>query len=303
MAHMARWRQTLNIQDDAAATGLLKTYRTRQAYAKAVESTQKLQSLGLKADCLTTRETIKTEPALAAVADNIYGGIFYPDDYKADAHLFCQALANAVGDMGGDIITGTTVESLLTSEDKIVGVQTAQETYRAGTTIIACGARSLAWLHSQNNSPRLARALKPLRMQPVKGYSLTFKNVTPAQVRPGVVHPKMPVVDESLHCAVTPFSHGLRIAGTAEITGFDPSEHPKRLAPLLGMLRDLYPDIARGLTLGDADIWHGFRPVSADGKPIITKLIPGLALNTGQSHMGWTQCAGSAEKLAYILMI
>ena len=77
---------------------------------------------------------------------------------------------------------------------------------------------------------------------------------------------------------------------------------PKYLLPLLGMLRDIYPDLAKNLSLSEGTAWHGFRPVSADGMPFIGKLIPGLAVNTGHGHMGWTMSAGSGELLADLLL-
>jgi len=115
--------------------------------------------------------------------------------------------------------------------------------------------------------------------------------------------PKLPVVDETLHAAITPLGGALRIAGTAEITGFNDSQNDKNLSPLLGMLRAIYPELAAGQTLSSGAPWHGFRPVSADGIPFIghTK-IPGLAINTGQAHMGWTLAAGSGDVLADIIL-
>ena len=76
----------------------------------------------------------------------------------------------------------------------------------------------------------------------------------------------------------------------------------EQLAPLLGMLKDIYPDLAKNLSLSDGKIWHGFRPVSADGVPFIGKIKPGLAVNTGHGHMGWTMSAGSGELLTDLLL-
>ena len=46
--------------------------------------------------------------------------------------------------------------------------------------------------------------------------------------------------------------------------------------------------------------WRGERPVSRSGKPFIGRSrIPGLWLNTGHGHMGWTLCAGSGELMAH----
>ncbi len=80
------------------------------------------------------------------------------------------------------------------------------------------------------------------------------------------------------------------------------SPEPARLEPLLAMLREIYPDLTKGLSMEDGQAWHGFRPVSADGSPFIDSAHPGLAINTGHAHMGWTFSAGSGALLADLLL-
>jgi len=51
--------------------------------------------------------------------------------------------------------------------------------------------------------------------------------------------------------------------------------------------------------INEGKIWHGFRPMSADGLPYIGKTkIEGLYVNCGQGHLGWTLAMGSANLLA-----
>lgn len=282
-----KWRQELSVKDGCTDLGLLKIFRDEPTFTKAKAITDKLQTFGLKANCLTGDGAAKKETCLAPIADTIVGAIYYPDDYKADAYLFCQALETEIVNMGGEILTGVAAKSLLSKNDEIIGVSTLSADLLAGTTIVASGA----------HSTDLLRPLGVLlSLRPVKGYSLTFENVI------GAAGPKLPIVDDGLHCAVTPLGRSIRIAGTAEISGFDASMAPNRLTPLLGMLGDIYPKLAKTLSLPDGQAWHGFRPVSADGMPFIGKLKHGLAVNTGHGHMGWTMSAGSGELLADILL-
>ncbi len=289
MAKISEWRQDLNIEDDYTGKGLLKIFRDMQTYEKSTAFTAKLQALGLRAEMLNGSEIAQIEPALGPIAGELVGAIYYPDDYKADAYNFCTALARAILKQGGEIVMGIPANALIQNAGKTIGVTTQAGDLRAGTTIIASGARS-------------AKLLRPLGIRlpvrPVKGYSLTFLDTA----FPNKDGPKLPVVDDGLHCAVTPLHGSLRIAGTAEIAGFDRRMPYKRLAPLLEMLRDVYPKLAGGLTLKDARGWHGFRPVSADGMPFIGQIRPGLAVNTGHGHMGWTQSAGSGILLADLLL-
>ncbi len=289
MAKISKWREELDIDDDYTGKGLLKIFREAQAFEESVALTSKLQTIGLKAKTLSGTQAAQIEPALGPIAGDLVGAIYYPDDYKADAYNYCTALARTILKQGGEIVTDRPASALIQGADKTIGVSTKMGDLLARTTIIASGARS-------------ADLLRPLGIRlpvrPVKGYSLTFLDM--AFLNKG--GPKLPVVDDGLHCAVTPLHGALRIAGTAEITGFDTSMTTKRLSPLLEMLRDVYPKLAENLTLKDAQTWHGFRPVSADGMPFIGTLCPGLAINTGHGHMGWTLSAGSGVLLADLLL-
>ncbi len=289
MVKIISWRNELDIEDDYTGKGLLKIFRDAQTFKISAALTSKLQDLGLQAEMLSGQEAAQIEPALTPIAGQLVGAIYYPDDYKADAYNFCTALAQTIIKQGGEIITDTPANALIREAGKITGVSTKAGDFLAETTIIASGARS-------------ADLLRPLGirlpMRPIKGYSLTFSDMA----FPNKNGPKLPVVDDGLHCAVTPLHGALRIAGTAEITGFDTRMTAKRLSPLLEMLRDVYPELAGSCTLKDAQAWHGFRPVSADGMPFIGTVRPGLALNTGHGHMGWTMSAGSGVLLADILL-
>lgn len=279
-----QWRRALAMDIDHRNTGLLNIARNAEEFSTARALTEKLEPLGFKVKVLSPDETIAKEPALAPIADQLIGAFYYPDDFSADAYKFCQALADTLVENGGQIITGTEVSGFLRENAAVIGVKTDPEDYQAKTTIIAAG-------------PHSASLVRPIGvkmdMRPVKGYSLTFDDL------PG---PVTPVVDDNLHAALTPLGDRLRIAGTAEFTGFDHSLPESRLKPLLGMLQSIYPELAKGLTLEQAKPWCGFRPMSADGIPFIgTTAIKGLAVNTGHGHMGWTLAAGSGELLADIL--
>ena len=287
------WRRELNIKDDFENLGLLKIFRSQRALDKAVAITDILQSLGLRAEYLTGREAAQKEPCLGQIANKLVGAIYYPDDYKADAYAFCQALEQAVKNLGGEIITNTQVSSLLQQDGRIIGAVTKAADFYAQTTIIAAGAHSTDLLR-----PLGVR----LPVRPVKGYSLTFENGGVFDNVDGSKLPILPVVDDDLHCAVTPLLGTVRIAGTAEITGYNAAMPKSRLMPLLNMLRNVYPNLAKNLSLEDGKAWHGFRPVSADGVPLIGMIKPGLAVNTGHGHMGWTMSAGSGALLADSLL-
>ncbi|HHL43089.1 MAG TPA: FAD-dependent oxidoreductase [Hellea balneolensis] len=283
MQKLAQWRDKLDIKDGYSLPGMMKIFRSLPEYENAKSVVENLVGLGLEARYLSGKEAIEREPYLAPIAHKIKKAIYFPNDYKANAYEFCQGLALAIEKLGGHIEYEKTIQHIIHRDSKIIGVKTNTGDYFAKTTIVAAG----PWSYQL-----LAPLGVGLSMRPVKGYSLTFD---------GVTGPQIPVGDKSLHAAVTPLGNSVRIAGTAEFTGFNRALKQSRIAPLLSMLEQIYPDLAEGLSIEDGKWWCGFRPVSADGVPFIGMVKPGLAVNAGQGHMGWTLSAGSGDVLASIL--
>jgi len=171
---------------------------------------------------------------------------------------------------------------------RVIGVETNACRFSAKHVILAAGAQT----------PLLAkRAGIYIPIKPAKGYSLTLSMHGWNQ------RPNIPVVDDALHAAVTPLGDNLRLVGAAEFTGFDPAIPQGRIDSLIALFRRLYPDLARAADTRKAKRWAGFRPMSADGTPFIgPSKRPGLWLNAGHGHLGWTMAMGSAEILADLVL-
>jgi D-amino-acid dehydrogenase len=146
------------------------------------------------------------------------------------------------------------------------------------------------------SAPLLAQLGQALPVRPVKGYSITVPTARWAGA------PKMPVIDDALHAAATPLGARLRVAGTAEIAGYDLRLTPGRIDNLFKLLTELFPSYAPQLDRRVAEPWAGLRPVSPDGLPRIGRLGPrNLFVNTGHGHLGWTLAAGSGKLLAALV--
>jgi D-amino-acid dehydrogenase len=131
----------------------------------------------------------------------------------------------------------------------------------------------------------------------VKGYSITL----PAGHWPAA--PRMPIVDDALHAAATPLGDRLRVAGTAELAGYDCEPTPARIENLFTLLLELFPEYPQPLDRTKAAPWAGLRPMSPDGVPRIGQLgFDNLFVNTGHGHLGWTLAAGSGALLADLVL-
>ena len=270
---------------DESTDGTIKLFRNDERFQKAITQSQKIYGQSNNIEVLNQKEIIELEPALNSARKGLIGGIYYKDDEIGDAYKFCKALEDTVRKKGGRILVNTNIKKILIHKRKVNTIVTDRAILQAKKVIICAG----SW------SPILLQEIGiKIPVKPVKGYSLTYNTA-------GIKNtPKFSVIDESIHVAITPYVNRIRIAGTAEFVGFDDSIHPKRVNYLNAKLNEIYPSLYSKIKDDDeAQMWFGFRPMSADGLPFIGQSkIEGLYLNTGHGHLGWTLAMGSADLLA-----
>jgi D-amino-acid dehydrogenase len=235
-------------------------------------------------DVLDSAAVARLEPALGPVQQALSGGIHFPDDVSGDAHLFCRALAARLARAGAALHFESRAERILLAGGRFDAVVVDGEPLRGEACVVAAGSYSAALL-----APLGLR----LPVQPVKGYSLTIP------LAGWRTAPRLPVIDEHFHAAVCPLGERLRVAGTAEFTGFDDALTPSRIANLYHLVEQIYPEGARLVDRRAVAEWCGFRPMSPDGVGLMgPSAVPGLHLNTGHGHLGWTMAPGAGKLVA-----
>lgn len=282
---LREWRAQLGLRFDERANGTIKVFRDRRAFDAALARNAILAELGLKVEALDPAGVARVEPALAPLQERLVGGIYCPQDESGDARAFTEGLAARAEGAGARFVFGAGVGGFEHEGDRITAVVGSAGRHAADAFVLAAG----SW------SPRVAAALGlAIAVRPVKGYSIT---VEMGRWSP---QPRMPVIDDALHAAATPLGGRLRVAGTAELTGYDLALTPSRVENLFNLLLGLFPAYAPHLDRAQALPWAGLRPVCADGVPLVgpTRRWPNLFLNTGHGHLGWTLACGSARLLA-----
>ena len=173
----------------------------------------------------------------------------------------------------------TTIQKLNTVDKTLTGIQTNKGEYQADKYIIALGSAS-------------ADLVSPIGMQlpiyPVKGYSITVP------VKSDIDAPQGTLMDETYKVAITRLGDTVRVAGIAELTGYDKtlSKSGDRITQFV--LNDLFPKAVEQVP--DDHLWAGLRPMTPDGTPIIGKTpYDNLFLNTGHGTLGWTMGLGSGK--------
>ncbi len=275
-------RQRTNIQYDQVTSGILHIYRSPAAFADGRKTAALLATLGLPQNILTPQQCVQTEPALThAAGTDLVGGLMSPEDESGDAHRFARELAKLAAAHGATFRYGVTVSKIEAAHGHITRVVTDQGDERADAVVLAMG----------SYSPIVARDLDlHLPIYPAKGYSITVEIENPGAA------PNVSITDEGAYMVFSRLGNRLRVAGTAELAGWDTSINPVRVEPLKRNAQALFP---RASTYGELNAWCGLRPATPDSVPIIgTTPYDNLFLNTGHGTLGWTMACGSARVIA-----
>jgi D-amino-acid dehydrogenase len=245
-----------------------------------------LQIHGSRWEVLDTQGVLALEPSLSRAAENISGGIYYPDEASGDARSFTLCLADRARSLGAEIRTGARVSRIVVEQGCTTGVIVNGENLD-GEVVLAAGI----------DSPQLSRRLGlRLAIKPAKGYSLTM------DISGAGEGPKIPIMDHHGHVGIVPLGQRLRLVGTAEFAGRDLSIPQARIDKLFSVFQRLFPHMADRVDRSAALAWAGLRPISPDGMPYIgATATPGLWVNSGHGSMGWSMAPGSARLLVDLM--
>jgi len=277
-------RQQHNLQYEGRQQGTLQVFRSEAQIEAVAKDIQVLADSGTRYEELDVEACIAAEPALAKVRHKLVGGLRLPDDETGDCYLFCQQLTALAKQAGVKFMFDTEVESLNQKNGKISSVTTSAGELTADAYVVATGSYSTSLLSSLGIA---------LPVYPVKGYSLTIP------VSDATAAPLSTVMDETYKVAMTRFDDRIRVAGTAELAGFDFSLTKRRKETIAMVIQDLFPE---GGDINQAEFWSGLRPMTPDGTPVIGKTsFANLFTNTGHGTLGWTMACGSGKMLADIV--
>ena len=227
----------------------------------------------------TPDECVALEPAVASLKSRLVGGNYFPDDESGDAYKFTTGLAKLCEAQGVEFRFRVSFTGFSVKNGKVNSSQ-----FEADAYVIALG----------SYSPLVTRPLGiDLPVYPLKGYSVTMPVKNPAAAW------TVSLSDEAHKLVLSRLGDRLRIAGTAELSGYDTTINKVRCDAIVKRVMELFPDA------GDpskATYWAGLRPATPSNIPRVgaTKY-PNLFLNTGHGTLGWTLACGSGRMLADIV--
>ncbi|MDQ2962309.1 MAG: D-amino acid dehydrogenase [Pseudomonadota bacterium] len=274
---------------DDLQRGILQIYTDREGFDDAVRAAELVRRYGIAREVKTREECVALEPALSARRDWIVGGTYTATDETGDARKFTQALATLAAERGVAFRFGVTIESLAVAGGSVCGVRMVNESNRK--EILAADAYVVCL---SSHTPKL---LDPIGVRvavyPAKGYSATLPIVDPAAA------PTISITDDARKIVFTRLGDRLRVAGTAELSGYDTELNPLRCEALTKRATEWF-----GAAIDPArpEYWTGLRPATPSNVPLIGRTrYPNLYLNVGHGTLGWTMAAGSGKAIAEIV--
>ena len=279
-------RAETGIEYDHLARGILHFYTSERELGYAVESARVMREHGCDLEMVSARRCVEIEPALSNVP--VVGGSWTPSDESGDAHKFTQGLAALAAKRGVQFRTGR-ILALGAEGGRIAGVRVAradgrEQVLHADAYLVCLG----------SYSPLLMRPLGiGLAIYPLKGYSVTLPVADRARAY------TVSMTDDEHKLVFSRLGERLRIAGTAELNGYNTELNEVRCRAILRRTLELFAGA------GDperAQFWTGLRPATPSNVPYIgATRYANLYLNSGHGTLGWTHACGSGRAIADIV--
>jgi D-amino-acid dehydrogenase len=285
---------TTGIEYHRLERGILHFFSTPEGFKAEVKAAEIMARHGVVRQVLSTEQVLSVEPALRPFADRMFGGIYTPSDESGDACAFTQALARHCEIRGAKFLYGRNIVSLEAKDQALVSVTVRddltgqRQSLRADAFVAALGSFT---------APLLRPLGIRLNIYPAKGYSATLRLKRPEAAS------MVSMIDDDRKIAISRLGDHVRIAGTAEMAGYDTSLNSPtarvRCAALLSRYEELFPGVA---DTSEPHFWAGLRPSTPSNIPCIGRSrLSNLWINAGHGTLGWTHGAGSGRALAELI--
>jgi D-amino-acid dehydrogenase len=247
--------------------GLFMLFNSTAGERHALEEARLAKEIGVPVRILDRSGLERLDPGIEFRA---VGGTYFPGDAHIDPVRFVSRLEAEVRRLGASILSGVEILGFRIEGTRVAALRTSAGEIEGDEFVLAAG----SW------SPELLRGLRStLPMQPGKGYSVTFASPS--------IAPSIPSILTEARVAVTPLAGRLRLAGTMELAGMNPSVNMRRVEAIVRAVPRYYGGFDPR-TGERSRPWYGFRPCSPDGLPYLGRLSahPNLIVATGHAMIG-----------------
>jgi len=274
--------------------GILHFFSSQKDFEAGAAGAELMRHHGVDRRVLNRAEVLAIEPSLRGFGSRIAGGTYTASDESGDARVFTQELARRCAARGATFLYGHDIDGFDKTGRDLQAVRVRDRESRA--TSVLTGDAFVAAMGSYT-APLLRPLGLCLNIYPAKGYSATLKLKRPEAAS------TVSMIDDGRKIAISRLGDTIRIAGTAEMAGYDTSltsaTSRVRCAALVSRYEELFPGVA---DTSEPNFWAGLRPSTPDNIPLIGRSSVGkLWVNAGHGTLGWTHGAGSGRALAELM--
>jgi D-amino-acid dehydrogenase len=282
-------RRDIGIEYDQRTQGILHFYTSQKEFDGAEAPAAQMRALGCDRRVISADEAVRIEPALRHIRPRLAGATYTAEDESGDANRFARELVARCEADGVEFLMSHTVTALRAAGGRIDHVEATDaegrfQRVRGDAYVLAMGSAS----------PLYAAPLGiHLPIYPAKGYSVTLP------VKDEAMAHQVSLTDDEYKLVFSRLGNRLRIAGTAELNGYDRDLNRVRCEAIVRRTEELFPGAGDA---SQAQFWTGLRPATPSNVPIIGRSsLPNLYLNTGHGTLGWTHSCGSGKSIARIV--
>ena len=204
-------RAARGIEYDQRTQGILHFYTSQKEFDAAEAPARQMRDLGCDRRVISADEAVRLEPALAHIRPQLAGATYTAEDESGDANRFARELVRRCEEDGVRFLMSHTVTALRTVGGAMDHVEATDsegrfQRLKADAYVLAMGSLSPVYAKTLGIS---------LPIYPAKGYSVTMpvKDASKAH--------QVSLTDDEFKLVFSRLGDRLRIAGTAELNGYD----------------------------------------------------------------------------------
>ncbi len=279
---------------DFSSTGKLVLFSTDASFTAAQKQMLLQRELGSVQEAVSAERCVAIEPALASYQQSITGAIYTPSECAADCQKTCDGLMALLKTRGVRFLLDTAVEKIQVKAGAVVAIKTPQDDIEADQYVMALGAAS---------APMARQLGVDLALYPLKGYSITVDLEGDSNALHSAPHlaPAVSVTDSARKVVFARIGSRLRVAGMAELAGYDMQVDIRQIESLKASTQALFPQCS---SYAELKPWAGLRPATPTALPMIGKHAKGpknMLFNVGHGALGFTLAFGSAARVTQLL--
>jgi D-amino-acid dehydrogenase len=247
-------------------------YNTEEEGVAEIEMARQGEELGIKFNLLNTEEVNEIQ----GEEMKVFGGVHYLTDAHLHPGSFMKQMKFLLKSKGGKFHFNSEVDRIESSTSN-ARILVNGKKHIFDKLVVATGFEAFDLLKNKS------------KVMPGKGYSFQLKNN---------IAPKIPTILCEAKVAITSYDDYTNVAGTMELGNADAQINQGKLSGIKHAVEDYFQHESFNTP---KKIWHGFRPCTSTGIPVIEYVKDNVIVAGGHGMMGMSLGAASGKKVAELI--